>query len=97
MAKITNAALLALVDGKFSLVNAELADLKRRIDALGDAPGHVNVVDVHTPTTDGYASKNEAIAAGREAARVYGYGSCKVVPLTANRWGYTLGNCAPRA
>lgn len=93
MAKITNAALLAMTDAKFALVTAELADLKRRIDALGDSHiNHVNVVDVHTPTTDGYASKDEAIAAGVANAKRYGYGSCKVVPLRENRWGYVLGN-----
>ncbi len=92
MAKITNAALLSLVDSKFALINAEMADLRRRLDALGDAPGHVNVIDTHAPTTDGYASKAEAIAAGRDAAKTYGYGSCRVVPLAGNRWGYTLGN-----
>jgi len=93
MAKITNAALLSLVDSKFALISAEMADLRRRLDALGDShTNHVNVVDVHTPTTDGYASKDEAIAAGVANAKRYGYGSCKVVPLMGGRWGYTLGN-----
>lgn len=92
MAKITNAALLSLVDGKLSLVNAELAELKRRVDALsGEHAERINVIDTTEPLSDGYASKAEAVAAGCAAARMYHYNSCRVVQLQAGRWGYVLG------